>query len=764
MAEYSVNAGGTISGGTIKLYTMPAWSVPSGQQFKRFKITISGADRNYTGWGLRNDSIHIGFNTWSTDTTNLHWTNGGQAQIWVYSSTTRSCMLVLTFETETITTYTITTAVSGGHGTLTANKSTAAAGTQITLTPTPNTGYELKQYTTSPSTSISSNKFTMPAANITITAQFQLKSFAITKKASPTGGGTVTTKISGTSVTSGKMGQTVAVSQTPNTGYYFSSWTTNPANLISNNSFTMPAKAVTVQANYLKRSTATVNKTTLTGGGTVNLTINPDKTTYSHKYKLSFGTDMETELTDVAAGTTTVTIDVPDTWSEEIPEDESKTGGTLTVYTYNGTTQIGSYQITGLTYSVPEEAVPEIGTITASVARTIGSTTYANVGDYYVQSHCGVEVVTDAEGALGSTVESMSVSIGGYSGSSYTDTAADDEIDFTSGLLTLPGQTVITVTATDSRGRTGTKTETITVNQYAPPTGSITVQRVNSGGTEDDMGEYGTFTITKGCTSIGSNSVTAAITSQSSTETVSTLTGNLLPTTRQTFSTQQEYTITLALTDAFETTTLTVKLPTAKFVFHIDSGGDRIALMKAVTHSVPSGKESTVEFSEDSQIYIGNTTLEQYIIDMMSSMVISSAQQALIRSNIGAIDSSALPVLYFDDGTVETSELQAYGFMASSGTTLMMLYIPLEKKIPTGKTVACSVLKMAVRGVNGYVDVFTYNNRETNIIGATGYEETCVVTGDNKLAIQLVKSAGYTNATINTPIEAYIYNLTISIS
>lgn len=619
MATYTVTAGGTVTGGTIRLYTLPAFTVPSGQEFVRFKITIPGADRSYTGWGLRYDSQSIGFDTWSTNTTALHWTNGGQAQVWLFSSTTRAATVVVTFETQTITNYTITTQVSGGHGTLKANKTTAAAGTVITLTPTPSTGYALNKYTSSPSVTISSNKFTMPASNITITATFALKSYTITKATNPSGAGTVTTKISGTAVSAGKMGQTVTVEQTPNTGYFFNGWTTNPASLISNNSFTMPASNVTVTANYLLRSTATVNKYDLTGGGTVVLTINPDKTTYSHAYQLSFGTGMTSQLISVEAGVTTVTVDVPAAWSEAIPDDTYTDGGTLTVYTYDGSTEIGSYEITGFTYYVPDTALPEIDDIIAEVARTIGGTTYANVGDYYVQSHCGVRVTTSAEGALGSTIAYMTIAISGYSGSGYYDTILDDEIDFTSGLLTMPGATVITVTATDSRGRSATATGAINVTQYAPPTGSITVWRVDLGKNLDDMGEYAQYSITKGCAQIGSNTLTASISCKGSTETISADTGDLLPTSRQTFDTQQEYTITLTLTDAFETTTITVKLQTAKFIINVDAGGDRIAFMKATTKTVPAGKESTVEFSADSQIYIGDVTLEQYILNVIAN-------------------------------------------------------------------------------------------------------------------------------------------------
>lgn len=511
--------------------------------------------------------------------------------------------------------FTITLGSSAG-GTLTANKSTAAPGTTIKLTPTPNTGYELVGYTTSPSVTITNNKFTMPSSNITVTANFQKKSYTVSKAVSPSGGGTVTLGRS-----TATMGQTVTVSQTPAAGYYFNGWTTSPAVTISNGQFTMPASNVSVTANYLKRSTASLDRSTLTGGDTAALTISPDKSTYSHKYKLSFGENMETALTNVAAGVTGVLISIPEAWSNQIPNAATKSGGTLTVYTYNGSTQIGSYTITGLTFAVPASAVPVIGEILTSVARTIGGTTYANIGDIYTQNKCGVRVQAEATGARSATVESMSVAIAGYSGSDYNDTAADDEIDFTTGLLTVSGTTIITVTATDSRGRTSTKTETITVTAYSPPFGTLEVFRADSNGDPDDLGQYGGYELTKVFTAIGSNTLTVSMTSQGSTETLSQDSGDILPVSRQTFSVQQEYTITVTLTDAFETVTLTAKLRTAKFIIHVNADGDKLGFMKAANKAIPEGKNANIEFSGDAQIWIGDVTLEDYITAIVNSLI-----------------------------------------------------------------------------------------------------------------------------------------------
>ena len=509
------------------------------------------------------------------------------------------------------------TCASNGHGTLTAGTATAVVGSTVTLVPTPAEGYELDSYTTVPAgLTITGNQFTMPAQAVTVTATFRKKDYAITKGTIPSGAGTVTAPATA------QVGDTVSVSQAPGTGYWFNGWTSSPAVAIENGAFTMPASAVSLTANYLKRSTAQLSSDSVTGGGGVNMAITAEDAAYTHKYKLSFGTNMETSWVDVAAGVTQVAISIPEGWSNYIPNAESKSGGTLELQTYNGATLIGTYTVSGLTYNVPASAVPEIGDITTSVARTIGGTTYANIGNIYTQLHCGVEVEAEAEGALSSTIASMRVQIGGYSGGSYDSTVNDDEIDFTSGLLSIAGETLITVTATDSRGRTATKTATITVTAYNAPSGALAVRRVDVNGDDDDTGQYAKYILAKSYTAIGSNALTVSMTSQSITEVISSDTGDILPGagSRQTFSTQQEFTITVTLADAFETVTVVAKLRSAKFILYVDAGGDKLGLMKAANKTIPAGKNATIEFSADAQIYIGDDTLETYIQNIVSNL------------------------------------------------------------------------------------------------------------------------------------------------
>ena len=501
---------------------------------------------------------------------------------------------------------------TGGTGTL--SKTGANYGDTITVTASPSAGYTANTPTATgiTFTSAGTNKwtFTMPAAAVTVAFTFTAITYTITKVVSPTGAGTITT-----GANSGTVGQQITVSQTPAAGYYFNGWTISPSSVtVSSGKITMPASNVTITANYLKRSTCSLSSSSMTGNGTVTLNIVADKTTYSHKYKLSFGTNMETSLTTVAAGTSSVTISVPDSWSNYIPSATSKSGGTLLLETYNGSTKIGEYTISSLTYNVRSNAVPSIGTITTGIIRTVGGTTYANVGNYYVQNKSAVRIQTTGSGVLSSTVTKMETSISGYTADAYKNTVNSASVDFTSGLLTVSGTATITVKVTDSRGRTATKTATITVTAYNSPTGSLTVQRVDSSRNVDPAGTYATYSMTKSYTAVGSNSLAWSITSQGSSASSPAASGDLLPNSRQTFSQTTEYTIHLTLQDSFETVHIDVKLPTARFFIYCNAAGDRMGFMTATNESLSkNGKDVVIQFPDNAQIYIGNTTLEAYI-------------------------------------------------------------------------------------------------------------------------------------------------------
>jgi len=610
-------------------FTMPAGNVAVTVTFEKINYAVSVSAGTGGSASLSKTTANIGDTITVTASPNsgysantptasgITFTSAGTNK-WTFTMPAKAVTVSCTFSKIN---YTVTAVASpAAGGTVTLSKTTANIGDEITITASPATGYSVSGMSTSPSRTITNNKFTMPAGNVTVTVTFTKINYTLSGSSSPQGGGTVSFNKS-----TANYGDSVTVSQTPATGYYFNGWTKTPSNLSINGSgqFTMPAQNVTLVANYLKRSTASI-ASTLTGDTTSKLKITPDKNTYSHKYRLNFGTNMDSGWVNVAAGTTQVNVNIPDSWANQVTNATQKTGGMMTVETYNGSTKIGEYVISNLTYKVRDNAVPTLANIVTAIAREIGGQTYANVGDHYVQNKCGVSISTTAAGVLSSSITSIACTLSGYSGSSYNKTVTNTtSLSYTTGLLNITGEITITVVATDSRGRTATKTATITVEQYNKPSGTLSVRRVNSGGQDDVLGTYAAYTKTSSYTAIGTNSLTVKLKSQGTTVTINSDSGDLLPGSgnRQTFSQLSEYSIELILQDAFETVTIIVKLPTAQFMLSFGQDGTRMALMKAINESLakPAGKTGVIELSDSAQIYIGTETLEAYIIRIANS-------------------------------------------------------------------------------------------------------------------------------------------------
>ncbi len=606
-------------------FIMPAGNVAVTVTFEKINYAVSVSTGTGGSASLSKTTAHIGDTITVTASPNsgysantptasgITFTSAG-TNTWTFTMPANAVAVSITFSKIN---YTVTaTASPAAGGTVTLSKTTANIGDEITVTASPATGYSVTGISTSPSRTVTNNKFTMPAGNVAVTVTFAKINYNISGSASPAAGGTVTLSRS-----TATYGDSVTVSQTPATGYYFNGWTKTPSNLSINGSgqFSMPAQNVSLVANYLVRSTASFPNS-VTGGETAKLTISPDKTTYTHKYRLNFGTNMDTGWVNVNANVREVNISIPDNWAQQIPNSATKTGGTMTVETYNGSTKIGEYVISNITYNVRSNALPTLSDITKSIARTIGGQIYANVGNYYVQNKCGVAISATAAGVLDSTIASISCTLSGYSGNSYNKTVTNTtSISYTTGLLTISGTITITVTATDSRGRTTTKTTTITVNQYNKPSGTLAVRRVDANGNNDVLGIYAKYEKTSAYTAIGSNSMTVKLQVDNGTPaTINANSGDILPGNRQQFSQISEYTITLILQDAFETVNIVTKLPTAQFLISLGSDGTRMAFMKAVNESMSkNGKNGVLELSADAQVYVGNRILEYYVAQSM---------------------------------------------------------------------------------------------------------------------------------------------------
>lgn len=210
---------------------------------------------------------------------------------------------------------------------------------------------------------------------------------------------------------------------------------------------------------------------------------------------VTLGTEMEIALTRAAEGfLDTVSWQCGDasgviaektgetalSWTPPVSLAEANTQGTnvdviFTVTTYSGETAIGSKSVT-VRCQIPDSVVPAL-----ELTVTDKTGCYAKYGSF-VRTRSQARVQTEASGAYGSTVKSISVSCGSL-------TASGEDAVFA---LTDPGNVTIRVTVTDSRGRTATGEETVTVADYQNPSAAITaLYRCDSGGTANPQGAFG---------------------------------------------------------------------------------------------------------------------------------------------------------------------------------------------------------------------------------------------------------------------------------
>ena len=131
-----------------------------------------------------------------------YYNNNGTQTTWDFDKDTVKSSMTLTAQWKK--TYTVTVE-NDGNGSASAAPASAAKGEEITLTATPNSGYHLKEWqTVSGGVTISNNRFTMPADNVSVKAIFEKKSGGGTSSGGGGGSGSATPTTSTTIPVSGE--------------------------------------------------------------------------------------------------------------------------------------------------------------------------------------------------------------------------------------------------------------------------------------------------------------------------------------------------------------------------------------------------------------------------------------------------------------------------------------------------------------------------------------------------------------------------------
>jgi hypothetical protein len=207
-------------------------------------------------------------------------------------------------------------------------------------------------------------------------------------------------------------------------------------------------------------------------GDKVTITLNRALTSHTHDIAIYYGSKSLMIAENVA---TSYQWTVPTSIGQWIPNTTSM-DCKITVRTYQNGVLNGSASA-DIKINIPTTAKPTISSVKLSEANT-------NIGSFglWIQGMSQIKVVTSASGIYGSTITNITATIEdvSYSGA-----------DFTTNTITKAGNLSIKVDVKDSRGRTATKTETITIQEYtAPQILKFDVRRCDDAGNIKENGTY----------------------------------------------------------------------------------------------------------------------------------------------------------------------------------------------------------------------------------------------------------------------------------
>lgn len=299
---------------------------------------------------------------------------------------------------------------------------------------------------------------------------------------------------------------------------------------------------------------------------------------FTHTVRFSFGSESGTIATGVVDNCQWTP---PLSLAKQMPGTALKTG-TVYVDTYSGSTQIGT-KSTDFVLSLPDTIKPSL------TAPTLTDSTKAySVLSAYAANYSKVTVATtasvykDDDFTDTTTIASITAN---YNGQNY---------DASSGSFTFVPSTVgtsdMTITVTDSRGKTTTQTVSIPVVAYTRPTVTLSASRyADSAGTiADDTGAYAkvTATCTLDTADVADNSTTVKLKYQEvggtdwDTVDMGTITASSTLSAVIPASDTKAYTLTTTIADKIATTGAAMVLSNGAVPMDFLKGGKGIAIGK----------------------------------------------------------------------------------------------------------------------------------------------------------------------------------------
>lgn len=335
-----------------------------------------------------------------------------------------------------------------------------------------------------------------------------------------------------------------------------------------------------------RKSSTSASSYSVTAGNAVSVGISRHSTSFTHTVRFTLGAATHS-ITGVGTSTS---YTVPENWINQIPNATSRVG-TITLTTYSGSTNIGSSSVP-FTVRVPTDVVPTVGTVT--LTRNNKDTPAA--WGVWVQNHSAAEIeVVGSTGGQGANVSTIKTVVGNW-------TKWGDQVSFD---ISGSGTMDFVTTVTDTRGRSASATNTITVEPYEPISlQNISISRGNPNGSspfdpDAEDGLWGGVKVFYGHTSIGGrNFVKMSVryrASNSGTWTTAFTDAGVSQNTWERFgdaslSLDNSYIVEVTLSDQFSSQEYTGTISTAFVTMDFLKGGKGVAFGKVST--IPD----TVEF------------------------------------------------------------------------------------------------------------------------------------------------------------------------
>ncbi len=500
--------------------------------------------------------------------------------------------------------------------------------------------------------------------------------------------------------------------------------------------------------------------------------------------------------------TTTLEYAIPIAWCNALPNAATGQANVTCQVKYGGA--VYSSFTVKLTVSVPTSVVPTVTSITLADK---ANTPVPSAWNMFIQHKSGVRVsaITTA-GAYSSTIKTIKLQVGTQSISQNYSASSLPQID----TITQSGSLTCTVTVTDSRGRTASKSATVTFVSYAAPkfTNCVSERCLANGEVDNDGTYFKSTTAVSFSTCNGNNTITLTVKYKKTDAVVygseTTITPGVNTCGNNDLDTEFSYDVMYSVTDQFCTVTFTDYISTAIYLMHFLHGGKGVAFgQKATTENyldcafkalfrddvyfvtgngvqvnirdiITIGAQTLTSFGDGLFLCAQDGHLIARVPSIGTGTPTSLTNGQFLYANNGNIGSKTIGLADTTDGVIKAGDTVASGSTWAFGSLMtsskeIYLSIPLGKMITASSATVVSGT-MTIRTVGGYAyDKASASGGTYSGLDITDFSPSVtIVKSSGNVRIKVTNANKWVNSsgtalTNNTPVTAAV-NLSIRFS